>query len=316
MKMSKAEPLVSVIISSYNHENYIKETLKSVIAQTYSRIELLISDDGSKDDTYKVIEAVLKENRKRFEYCYWFKHDNAGLPKSLNQLIDKSTGKYIFVMASDDIVKEHAIQTLVEFLESNPTYVLAVGDDEIIDENSKRIYWDKYMKAVPEEKAIFKTLGESLNTKKLSDENLFGEYSTLLKYNYIPNGYLIRTSVLRAIGKYNEDIIPEDWNLHLQLAKMGNFKFFNEILFSYRWHSCNTVKSKKYLKSTRDNRRKQLTLEKDWCESHERYKRHWNEYWRNEFGFFGTLRYFRKKIIKIHIRKGNLELEIFGEKVL
>ena len=91
----------------------------------------------------------------------------------------------------------------------------------------------------------------------------YGDYKTLLWSNYITNGYLLRKSALIEAGKYREDVL-EDWYMNLQLAKKYKFKFIDKVLFSYRWHSSNAIRTeasqKKYLST--------LLLEKDYCLKH------------------------------------------------
>lgn len=71
----------------------------------------------------------------------------------------------------------------------------------------------------------------------------FGNYSSFLSGNYIPNGYLIRKTVLDKIPKFTQEAPLEDYFLHLQLSKYGKYKYIDKILFSYRWHGSNSVKN-------------------------------------------------------------------------
>lgn len=301
--------LISVIVPAYNHEKYIDECICSIVNQTYKQLELIVSDDGSSDSTYdKLIQLQLKYGSrfKRFEILH---HKNVGLIKSLNMLLKKSFGEFVFVMASDDVVKPDAVERLYDFLSNNDDYILAVGDNEIIDEQSRRIYWDRFRESVDSKKAVFKTLGQSLGSEKACKNNTFGTYKELLKHNHITNGYLIRFAAIREIGGYN-DLFPEDWNLHLQLSKHGKFKFINDILFSYRWHNDNTVKKFEYYLISRRDRRKQLKNEFTWCEKQGLVEL-WKDCWRREFGFFGTLNYFRKNIIQINYSQRKIVFKLF-----
>lgn len=256
--------LVSVIISAYNHEKYIEDCLRSIILQSYENIELLVIDDGSSDATFNKILTLKNECEKRFVRFVFEKQRNMGTRYSGNKLITKSKGKYLFFTASDDVVKPQTVKKLVGFLEQNPEYVLAVGDNEIINENNDRIYWGNKRTIVKKEYAAFKTFGEELGlyTKHY---NSFGEYSDLLKSNYIPNGYMIPRSCVLEVGMYDETIYLEDWYLILQLAKLGKFKFFPEILYCYRWHSANTVKSIFFKKNQETFYREIYLKEKEYC---------------------------------------------------
>ena len=91
---------ISVIMSVYNNENSIQESVKSIMNQTYSNFELLIIDDCSKDDSYKICEQIanLDSRIKLFK-----NNTNIGLTKSLNKLIEISTGDYIARQDGDDV---------------------------------------------------------------------------------------------------------------------------------------------------------------------------------------------------------------------
>ncbi|MDB3983810.1 glycosyltransferase family 2 protein [Acidimicrobiia bacterium] len=91
--------LVSVIMSTYNDENTISAAIESILSQTYKNIEIHINDDGSKDNTMKIIEGYSKQNKNMFIYR---NNKNIGLTKSLNFLINKTKGEYIARQDADD----------------------------------------------------------------------------------------------------------------------------------------------------------------------------------------------------------------------
>ncbi len=242
--------LVSVVIPSYNHQNYIEEAIKSIISQTYKNIELIIIDDGSTDSTWNKIKRYENICKKRFTNTDLSTKKNEGTATTLNKLVAKANGDYIYLMASDDIAKPHAIEKMVSRLEQNTEAVLAVGDNEIIDKNSKPISWDKKRKILPFGKG-FNTFREYLSyTRPDIDFNGsdFGSYQTFLRGNYIPNGYLIRKNAMDNYIHYTPKAPLEDWYLHLQLSKIGKYLYINEILFSYRWHESNTIQQTSKIK--------------------------------------------------------------------
>lgn len=248
--------LVSVIVPAYNHEQYVQETLNSIISQTYDNIELIVIDDGSKDLTFEKITSLKDKCVQRFKRVVFEKKSNEGTCMTLNRLISLAQGEYIYLIASDDQAKPQAISCLSLFLEENPEYVLAVGDNELIDSDSNLIGWDEDMNSVPLEMATYQTFGKMLQATHKSlpfDSDLFGAYETLIDGNYIPNGYLIRKSALDQIGGFSKKAPLEDLYMHLQLSKLGKYKYFNDVLFSYRWHSNNTQKRSDYMrKITKD----------------------------------------------------------------
>ncbi len=240
-------PLVSVIIPAYNHEDYVQETIQSVLNQSYQNIELCIIDDGSTDDTWQKIQAMHSIAQEKLSNVIIHTKQNGGTCETLNLLIEQSQGKYVYYLASDDNAKEHAIQKAVDFLEVNSDYALCVGDNEFIDFEGKRIYWDEQRKPVyNENEAAYKTFGDYL--KKIRSDvdfnsSSFGNYMSLYVGNYIPNGFLIRKSMLDKIGRYTTKAPLEDFWLMLQVAKYAKMKYFDEVWFSYRWHQANTAKN-------------------------------------------------------------------------
>ncbi len=239
--------LISVIIPACNHEKYVQETIQSIINQTYQNIELIIIDDGSKDSTWQKIQEMKQVCENRFSRFVFETQENQGTCKTLNKLISLSQGEYLYLIASDDIAKPDAIEKEYNFLSKNPNYALCVGDDEFIDSESKVCYWDNELNIeYDKKKAIYISFGNFLqknhNFSFLS--NKFGRYDSLNIGNHIPNGYLVRKSIFEKIGQFTPDAPLEDYWLMLQISKYAKMKYFDEILFSYRWHNTNTAQNR------------------------------------------------------------------------
>jgi alpha-1,3-rhamnosyltransferase len=241
------EDLVTVIIPAYNHGIYIKETITSIMAQTYSNIELLIIDDESMDDTWDQMCQMYSVCAQRFVSASFQTHKHSGICDSLNKLIDQAKGKYIYIIASDDTAKPFAIEMQVDFLQRHLEYAQVVGDNEIIDEHSNRVYWDKNRNNVSDEaSARYKTHAQFLKEERTDidfNSDDFGSYKSLINGgNYIPNGNLFLKRALIEVGKYNKNAPLDDLYINMQIAQRYKIKFIDEILFSYRWHSNNTIK--------------------------------------------------------------------------
>lgn len=237
--------LVSVLIPAYNHEKYVQEAIKSIINQTYQNIELIVVDDGSKDSTWQKIQEMKNECEKRFVRVHFETKENEGTCKTFNRLLDLSKGEFVYFIASDDVAKPEAIETEVKFLSKHKDYALVVGDNEIIDGDGKRAYWNKERNLIYDKKqADFLTFGNSLKAGRpdvdFNSED-FGSYGSLTMGNYIPNGYLIRKSIFRKTGYFTPEAPLEDYWLMLQISKYSKMKYIDKILFSYRWHSDNTA---------------------------------------------------------------------------
>ena len=290
------DDLISVTIAAYNHEKYVEECIRSIMAQTYQNIELLVIDDGSKDGTFKKLLELKPECEKRFARVVMETQENQGAFTTGNKLLAIAEGKYIYAIASDDMAKPQAIEVLHSFLSENPDYVLAVGDDEIIDGNSKRIYWEKDRRVVPENEARYKTVGDELHLNEPDNKHPdFGDYADLFKGNYIPNGYLYSRQAMIDAGKPDVNILLEDWYMHLQLAKQGKYKYIPEILFSYRWHGKNTISNPEFQAKSSKIYRQIYEHEKEYCFTHG-YKKQWKYLWCKRFGWRAKWNKFHKFI--------------------
>ena len=86
-------PLVSVVIACYNHENFVQDCIKSVVAQTYDNIELIIIDDGSKDSSVEKISELIDVCQNRFSRFEFRHRSNKGLTATLNEALERRQGE-------------------------------------------------------------------------------------------------------------------------------------------------------------------------------------------------------------------------------
>ena len=122
------EPIVSIILPTFNREKLISRAIKSVINQSFKNWELIIVDDGSSDNTYLVISEFIKSH----ENIRYIKHSNRKPPLSLNAGILASCGKYIAFLNSDDEYKTDFLLKRISFMEENTDVDLIHGGVEII----------------------------------------------------------------------------------------------------------------------------------------------------------------------------------------
>lgn len=116
------EPLVSVLLSSYNHASYVEASVRSVMAQKGVPFELIVIDDGSTDESPQILERLSKE------FGFFYKHrENKGLVKTLNELLSFSHGKYFCTFASDDIMAPGRLEAECRFLEMHPQVPACAG---------------------------------------------------------------------------------------------------------------------------------------------------------------------------------------------
>lgn len=128
------EGLVSVITPCYNGQKYIAETIESVLAQTYEKWEMIIIDDGSKDNSLQIIEKYAdKDNRIKF-----FKQKNAGSSVARNTGITHAKGQYIALLDADDLWRPGFLKSQIEFMKSKNAVCVTCAYGRI-DDNSKAI---------------------------------------------------------------------------------------------------------------------------------------------------------------------------------
>lgn len=132
----KRKPLVSVIMPSYNAQDYISEAIKSILAQTYEKFELIIINDASTDRTLQIIKRF---KDRRIKVITLTKNLNGGGDSCANIGIEKARGKYIARMDADDIALPTRLERQVEFLEENKSVFLVGSQAQVIDKNGNYI---------------------------------------------------------------------------------------------------------------------------------------------------------------------------------
>lgn len=228
MKMHYEKPLVTVCIPAYNHEAYISEAIISIIEQSYENIELIVINDGSSDKTDLIIQDLESYCKNRFSSYKYLSRENRGLVYTLNEMISMSRGKYIKLIASDDVMKKELVAECIEILEEKGKEIVFFNLD-IINENSEIIRAN-----VPGIKGLGQDL-KSLHSAKLSQ---------LLEYNrFYGPAYMVRSSVYSKIGSYSVDIAVEDWDFLLRCFEYKlSVHHLNKSLVNYRHHEDNTWK--------------------------------------------------------------------------
>ncbi|MBF0276032.1 MAG: glycosyltransferase family 2 protein, partial [Nitrospinae bacterium] len=128
--MPKNKPLVSVVIPAYNGAKYIKEAIESVLLQSYKKLEVLVCDDASTDNTGEIVQSIQDErlNYLRFE-------KNTGLSGNLNRGIKKARGEYVCWFNQDDIFLQDKVQFQVEEFQKDPNVGAVFCQKQDIDVN-------------------------------------------------------------------------------------------------------------------------------------------------------------------------------------
>ena len=216
-------PLVSVNVITYNSAEYILETLESVKNQTYPNIELIISDDCSKDDTLAICDAWLKTNRSRFANAKIVTSPvNTGLSPNYNRAIDAASGEWIKEIDGDDRLLPNCITDFIEFVNANPDakYIFAkvncFGSDKATCKKYEEVFkYDLFLKS--------------------SEEQL---HQLIYKDNFIPcQGSFYNKTFIDTLGFRNDERMPMigDWPKWITLLQKGvKFYFMDKYVADYR----------------------------------------------------------------------------------
>ncbi len=208
------EPLVSVCIPAYNNAAYIKETIDSILNQTYRNLELIICDDKSKDNTVEVIESI-KDDRIRL-----YKNEkNLGMSGNWNNCLQKCTGEFIKLICADDMLAEDCLEKEVGALMKHPEAVLAESDTQLFDLNGKpKGFYKRY-----------KTSGMT-NGRKIARDGFF-----VKNYFGAPLANTFRRSILEKVGGFDPwYTYILDYDFWVQLACLGDVYIIHEPLNYFR----------------------------------------------------------------------------------
>ncbi len=207
---------VAVVVPSYNHAPYVAAALRSVLAQTRAPARLLVIDDGSRDDSPRVIEDVLKDCPFP---CELIARENRGLCATLNEGLAKTEGSYFAYLGSDDLWLPDFLAARVALLEERPRAVLAYGHAYLIDGRGE----------------VFDC---TLDWARYADGDA---RAMLLEESYAPMSPTVihRRQCLERHG-WNERARLEDYELYLKLSADGDFAFDPRVLSAWRRHGTNT----------------------------------------------------------------------------
>ena len=243
---------ISVIIPCYNSEKFLRETIESVLSQTYNNYEIIAVDDGSTDNTRSIISE--------YPQIKYFYQDNQGASSARNKGLKESIGEFIIFLDSDDKLLPERLQIGVEYLEENLNCAFILGWFDYIDSNGH-----VYDKA----------------TGLLVDV----DYKTMLEGEALvsPSGCIFRKEHLLSVGGFDVNTdASEEYELYLKLSRKYPFYFHNETIFQYRRHNNNLSTKNGAMKTTRallrvlDSQRKHLK-NKDEIISYKIGKQHWKE---------------------------------------
>lgn len=219
-------PLVTAIIPSYNCERFVTQAIDSALRQTYSPLEVILVDDGSTDDTYKLLTPYLGSIK-------YIKQKNQGLSSARNAGIQRARGEYIAFLDADDIWNENKIQKQISFIIENKIIDVVGCYGEFIDADGAHI--TNFARPVYSSKIRFKN-------ELISKNNFSGGSEVVL-----------RSECFKKLGLFDVTLSSaEDWDMWLRLSKLYNFGIISEKLVKLRIRS-DSMSSAKNAKTMLNN---------------------------------------------------------------
>ena len=199
-------PKITVVLPVFNGESYLRDSIESILNQSYKDFELIIVDDCSTDQT-PIIAKSYKNSKPNIIYVR--NEKNLKLPETLNKGFLLALGEYWTWTSCDNVYLPNAFERLVAEIDSNSEIGLIYSDMEIINELG---YVSGYVKA--------------------------GKADDLILRNVVGACFLYRASIAKQVGIYNKEMfLCEDYEYWLRLSRVTSFKPINECLYRYRNHS-------------------------------------------------------------------------------
>jgi len=223
MKNKTKNGLVSVIIPTYNSDKYLSDSIESALAQTYPHVEIIVIDDGSTDNTKKVVEPYLGI----ITYLY---KENAGPASARNLGIAKSHGEYIAFLDADDYWLPEKLKIQIDFFQSNPQYGMIHANNLILE--TEREPYPAFIGESPPTGWVFKNLFLS---------NHINNLTVILKRECLDK--------VKGFDESKELIGIEDYELWLRISLFYEIGFLDKIVAVYRVHCDNISKESKDIQS-------------------------------------------------------------------
>lgn len=211
------EPLVSVIVPTYNRPDMLRETIQSVLNQTFTNFEIVVVNDAGQD----VQEITNSFNDHRIRYIA---HEtNKGLAAARNTGIRAAKGKYIAYLDDDDIYYPEHLEVLVNYLENNPQYKVA--------------YTDAYRAFQEKSEVSYQITGRDLPLSHDFD------YNVIMVHNFVPVlCFMHHRECLDHAGYFDESLTThEDWDLWIRVSRIYKLHHIKQITAEYRWRTDGTT---------------------------------------------------------------------------
>ncbi len=220
-------PKVSVVVCTYNQEHFIRETLDSILSQTYSNLEIIVTDDGSTDDT----PSILREYGQRHsdKVTAVFSDQNTGIAANINRGLARRTGEYVSWLDGDDVMLPTKIEKQVALLQQHPEAIGCYHDSEVFDSETNQ------------------SLGKMSELYNGSSELKQGQLADWLRprYYFVPSAIMARSAACPPHGFDTRLKHLSEGLFFIELFRNGPLLAINEVLVRYRRHSANVSTNSK-----------------------------------------------------------------------
>jgi len=218
MSENNFEYLVSVLIITYQQEDYIVETLESVISQDCARMQIVVSDDASSDQTINIVKAYAE----RYPELVFFveSEKNTGITDNCNRGLMQCRGKYLSVLGGDDIMLSDKLKIQVSYMEAHPDCAVSYHDMEVFESES----------------------GEVLNLFSTTSKPRIGGIREAIKFGTVncASSTMYRMSAVPSQGFKAQLPVVSDWMFTIEsLEGGGGLQYIDAILGRYRRHKKN-----------------------------------------------------------------------------
>lgn len=231
MNNNTFNPLVSVLLLTYNHEKYIRQCIESIIADDYKNIEILCCENGSSDNTFEAAEKA-RVDFSNVDIRIFRNPPKTSVTAGLNTILKQAKGDLVLVFSGDDLFVKNRIADQVTYFQEKPNLQVLYANGlflggELID-------------------------GQPVHDKDTLHAAFEREPKEMLKFIFDNKGLMIQTfmikrALLNAVGGFDEDAVADDWVINIRifsfLTKKEQYSFFNKNVFLYRQHGSNSFKN-------------------------------------------------------------------------
>jgi alpha-1,3-rhamnosyltransferase len=214
-----SSPLISIIIASYNHANYLTQCIESVLAQSIQDFEIVIVDDGSTDRSLEIIQTYCRQYPKFIRFETHDSFTNLGISATVNKAFSLTRGQYVCGLPSDDWLPENALEIRLNVLKRHPECGWVHGRFLLYDELTQ-------------------------TTQECGHHNLYEDldpFMTFAQKNPVAGmTVLARREIFMQTGDHDTSLVYSDWDFWARMLEISKPAYCNQTTAYYRSHQINT----------------------------------------------------------------------------